>query len=71
MKSIDVKPSVMETEGAKTEIARISLLRTEAIDVTGMDSDMTQNVRINTNSRNIRTKASEVTVKINIRRIGK
>ncbi len=61
----------METEGAKTEIARISLLRTEAIDVTGMDSDMTQNVRINTNSRNIRTKASEVTVKINIRRIGK
>jgi len=61
----------METEGAKTEIARISLLRTEAIDVTGMDSDMTQNVRINTNGRNIRTKASEVTVKINIRRIGK
>lgn len=71
IKSIDVKPSVMEIEGAKTEIARISLLRTEAIDVTGMDSDMTQNVRINTNGRNIRTKASEVTVKINIGRIGK
>jgi YbbR domain-containing protein len=71
IKSIEVKPSVMEIEGAKTEIARISLLRTEAIDVTGMDSDMTQNARINTNGRNVRTKASEVTVKINIRRVGK
>lgn len=71
IKAIDIKPSQVEIEGAKTEIARISLLRTETIDVTGMDLDMTQNVRINTNGRNIRIKASEVTVKINIVRSGK
>jgi YbbR domain-containing protein len=68
IKSIDVKPSVMEIEGAKTEMARISLLRTDPIDITGMDSDITQNVKINTNGSNIRTKASEVTVKIAIGR---
>lgn len=70
IKSIDIKPSVIEIEGAKTEIARISLLRTESIDVTGMDSDIIQNVRINTNGRNIKTKTSEVTVKIVIGRNG-
>ncbi|BCB97240.1 hypothetical protein JZK55_21620 [Dissulfurispira thermophila] len=71
IKSIDVKPSHVEIEGAKTEIARISLLRTEPIDVTGVDADMMQTVKINTNGKNIRTKVSDVTVKISIRRIGK
>lgn len=71
IKSVDVKPSSAEIEGAKTEVARIALLRTEPVDVTGVDSDITQNVRLNTNGRNIRTKVSEVTVKITIGRAGK
>lgn len=71
VKSIDVKPSSIEIEGAKTEVARVALLRTEPIDITGIDSDVVQNVRINTNGRNIRTKVSEVTVKIAIKRTGK
>lgn len=71
IKSVDVKPSSVEVEGAKIEVARIAILRTEPIDITGIDSDITQNVRLNTNGRNIRTKVSEVTVKITIGRTGK
>lgn len=71
VKSIDVRPSSVEIEGAKTEVARIALLRTEPIDITGIDSNMVQNVRINTNGRNIRTKVSEVTVKITVERTGR
>lgn len=71
VKSIDVRPSFVEVEGAKTEVARIALLRTEPIDITGIDSNMAQNVRINTNGRNIRTKVSEVTVKITVERTGR
>lgn len=71
IKSVDIMPSSVEIEGAKTEVERIALLRTEPVDITGIDSDIIQNVRLNTNGRNIRTKVSEVTVKITIRRAGK
>ncbi len=71
VRSIDVRPLSIEIEGAKTEVARVALLRTELIDITGIDSDITQSVRINTNGRNIRLKASEATVKITIERIRK
>jgi YbbR domain-containing protein len=71
MTSIDVKPSSVAAEGAKTELARVAVLRTESIDITGLDSNIIQNVRLNTNGRNIRTKIPEVTVSITIKRIGK
>ncbi len=71
IKAVDVMPSSVEIEGAKTEVAMIALLRTEPVDITGIDSDIIQNVRLNTTGRNIRTKVSEVTVKITIRKAGK
>lgn len=71
IKSVDVIPSSVEIEGAKREVAMIALLRTEPVDITEIDSDIIQNVRLNTNGRNIRTKVSEVTVKITIRKAGK
>lgn len=70
IKSVDIMPSSVEIEGAKTEVERIALLRTEPVDITGIDSDIIQNVRLDTKGRNIRTKISEVTVKITIRRAG-
>lgn len=66
--SVDVKPSAVVVEGAKTELAKIAVLRTEAIDVTGLDSDITETVKLNTNGKNIRTTTPEVTVSISIRR---
>ncbi|MCL4491624.1 MAG: CdaR family protein [Nitrospirae bacterium] len=69
--SIDVKPSSVAVEGAKTELARIAVLRTEPIDAAGLDSNIIQSVKLNTNGRNIRTKIPEVTVSITIKRLGK
>jgi YbbR domain-containing protein len=66
--SVEVKPSSVTVEGARTELARLAVLRTETIDVTGFDSDIRQSVRLNTNGKNIRTKTPEVTISINIRR---
>ena len=71
IKSVEVKPSSVEVEGARTEVNRISLLRTEQIDITGLDAGMTQDVRLNLNGRNIRTKVSDVTVKISVERISR
>jgi YbbR domain-containing protein len=66
--SVDVKPSIVTVEGAKTELARIAVLRTEAVDVGGFDSDIRETVRLNINGRNIRTRTPEVTVSISIKR---
>ena len=68
IKSVEVKPSTVEVEGARTEVNRIALLRTEQIDITGLDTGVTQNIRLNLNGKNIRTKVSEVTVKISVER---
>ena len=52
--SVSVKPSSVTVEGARTDLQRIPVLRTEDIDVTGLDSDITETVRLNTNGRNVR-----------------
>ena len=66
--SVDVKPSAVTVEGAKTELERIAVLRTEAVDVSGFDSDIRETVRLNINGRNVRTRTPEVTVNIAIKR---
>src|SRR5208282_887738 len=66
--SADVKPSVVTVEGARTELERIAVLRTEAVDVSGFDSDINETVRLNINGRNIRTRTPEVAVSITIKR---
>jgi len=66
VKSIVVNPSSVAIEGAKTELARIAFLRTEHIDITGIDADVVQNVRLHTGGMNIRTNIAEVTVTIDI-----
>lgn len=67
--TVEVKPSTVRVEGAKTELARVAVLRTEPIDITGLDSDIRQNVRLNSNGRNIRTDVAEVTLSISIKRV--
>ncbi len=68
VKSVELMPSSVVVEGPKTEVEKISVLRTESIDITGIDTDIMQDVKFNLRGRNIRTKVSEVTVKIKISR---
>lgn len=69
LKSVQIKPTTVDIEGPRVEVSRVALLRTEPIDITGLDSSITQSVRINTNGRNIRLSASEAQVSIAIERI--
>lgn len=64
--STEVTPAIVAAEGPKSEVSKVSLLRTEAIDVSGLDSGFTQEVRVNLGGRNIRLSMPEVTVRINI-----
>ncbi|HIJ60882.1 MAG TPA: YbbR-like domain-containing protein, partial [Nitrospirae bacterium] len=63
---ISVIPSMVEIKGAKSEISEINLLKTETIDVTSLDKDFQQNVKINTGGKNIMINTPEVLVKITI-----
>ncbi len=63
-----VNPAVVTVEGAKTEMARLSILRTEPLDITGLDTNISQNIRVDTNGRNVRIKTPEVMTKVIIRR---
>jgi YbbR domain-containing protein len=69
IKKIIVNPTAVSVEGATTEMTRLAALRTEPLDVTGLDTDISQNVRVDTNGRNLRIKTSDVTVKVVIGRI--
>ncbi|MEW5745422.1 MAG: CdaR family protein [Nitrospirota bacterium] len=67
--SVEVKPSSVAVAGAQAELARIAVLRTEPVDITGLDSDIHQSIKLNPGGRNIRTALSEVTVSIAIKRV--
>ncbi|HMK61345.1 MAG TPA: CdaR family protein [Dissulfurispiraceae bacterium] len=61
-------PQIVRVEGPKTEMSRLSILRTDPLDITGLDADISQNMRIDPNGRNLRIKTPDVMVKVIIRR---
>lgn len=71
VRSVEVKPQTLKVEGARSEVSRVSVLRTEPVDVTGLDSDIMQDFRVNTDGKNIRVSASEVAVTITLAKEGK
>ncbi|MCX8026487.1 MAG: CdaR family protein [Thermodesulfovibrionales bacterium] len=66
VRAIEVIPSSIEIEGAKSEINGITLIKTETVDITGLDRDLQQTVKIHTGGKNIKTKTNELVVKISI-----
>ncbi len=69
IRSIHTEPSSVVIEGPVTEISRIAFLRTEPLDITGLDQDTTFSARLNTDGRNIRTNISEIDVAIYVERM--
>jgi YbbR domain-containing protein len=68
IKKITVSPTVVSAEGAATEMSRIVALRTEPLDITGLDADISQTVRVDANGRNVRIRTADVLVKVTIGR---
>lgn len=69
--SINIAPTTVEVEGPAAEMSRTTFLRTEPVDITGLDTGITQDAHINTNGRNIRLKKQDIAVTIRIERVKK
>ncbi len=66
LKSAEVLPETIVIEGVRSEIAKVSALKTEPIDITGFNESVTQDLRIDITGRNIRTKIPDVRVNVEI-----
>lgn len=66
LKSIEVSPQTLIIEGVRSEIAKASTLKTEPLDITGLNETVKQDLRIDVTGRNIRSKVSDVSVKVAI-----
>ena len=66
LKSAEVLPETIVIEGVRSEIAKISALKTEPLDITGFNETVAQDLRIDKAGRNIRTTIPDVRVNIEI-----
>jgi len=66
LKSAGVFPETIVIEGVRSEIAKVSALKTEPLDITGFNERVTQDLRIDITGRNIRTKITDVRVDVEI-----
>ena len=66
LKSAEVLPETIVIEGVRSEIAKVSALKTEPLDITGFNETVTQDLRIDITGRNIRTKIPDVRVNVEI-----
>ncbi len=71
IKGIEVRPEEIVIEGPKSEVRKITTLKTEPIDVTGLKEDFRQEVAIELPNANIRSKADRADVSVRIVRRGK
>ncbi len=66
VKSINVSPDTIEIEGRKTEINKIRYVKTEPLDITGINETLTQTLKIDFAGKNIRANVTDVKVKVEI-----
>lgn len=64
VKSMEIRPQNMLVEGAKSEVRKVSEIKTEPIDITGLTEDFSQTAGLDLSGRNIRTRIDKVNVKI-------
>jgi YbbR domain-containing protein len=64
IKSIEVAPQTVIIEGIRSEIERIRNLKTEPVDVTGVNETFTQDVKLDLAGRNVRSKTTVVSVRV-------
>jgi len=65
--SVEITPKEVTVEGARAEVSRIKVLKTEPIDITDLNETFVQDVRLDVTGRNVRTEVQEVSVKIVIK----
>jgi hypothetical protein len=68
IKSVETDPRDMVIEGAKSEIRKVSQIKTDPIDIAGFTEDLKQDVGLDISDTNIRSKTDKVEVRIRIGR---
>ncbi|MBI5639256.1 MAG: hypothetical protein HZA17_02415 [Nitrospirae bacterium] len=66
VKSVEVTPQSVKIYGLRSEVRRINELRTEGMDITGLNEAMVQELNIDTAGFNVKPEAGMVKVKVNI-----
>ena len=64
IKSVEVVPQFVAIEGIRGEVIKVGAVKTEPFDVTGLNESVTQDLKLDLTGKNIRSKSSEVSVKI-------
>lgn len=71
VKSVEVAPQTLVIEGPRSEVGKINILRTEPLDITGLNETVTQDMRLDLTSSNIRAKTADISVRVVIGARGK
>jgi YbbR domain-containing protein len=66
VKRIEVSPEEVVIEGARSEVRKVGVLRTEPVDISGLAEDLLQEVKLEEEDAQIRTKVDRVTVQVRI-----
>jgi YbbR domain-containing protein len=66
VKSVSVVPASIEIEGSRREVSRMNTVRTEPLDVTGMNETFAQDLKLDLTGRMVRTKTTAVSVQVMI-----
>jgi YbbR domain-containing protein len=71
VKSVSVIPPNIEIEGIRSEVSRINTLKTEQMDITGMNETFAQDLKLDLTGRLVRPKTANVTVQVVIESRGR
>ena len=66
---ISVVPAIIALEGPKSAVAKVSSIKTEPIDINGINADLTYKANLNLTDTNIKKNVSKVEVNITVKKI--
>jgi YbbR domain-containing protein len=66
---ISVVPAIVALEGPKSAVAKVSSIKTEPIDINGINADLTYKANLNLTDTNIKKNVSKVEVNITVKKI--
>jgi YbbR domain-containing protein len=64
VKAVSVVPQTVVVEGLRSEVRKITAIKTEPLDVTGYRESFEQNLKLDLTGKNIRIKMTDVKVKV-------
>ena len=64
VKSIEAVPHTVVIEGIRSEVGKVNNIRTEPLDITGVNETLTQDLKLELTGKNIRARMNDIKVKV-------